>query len=69
MQNTDKSLSSVTVTLKSGRVITDDIYQLDLIEGWLDLTSEPDPISFEDCASVVDASGKDMLAEWRQWWR
>ncbi len=56
---------TVTVTLKNGTVITDELFQVDTVEKWLDLTSYSNPIAFEDCASVVDASGKDMLKDWR----
>ncbi len=59
------SKNIVTVTLRNGTVVTDELFQVDAVGKWLDLTNRSDgPFSFDECVSVVDTSGKDLLKEW-----
>lgn len=61
---TQTNKHTVTVTLKDGTVIKDDLFHVDIIEQWLDLIEHPHPINFDSCSSVVDALGNDLLKQW-----
>lgn len=55
----------VKVTLKNGKVLEDELFDVDLVEEFLSLTTIDRTVGFDECKSVVDvATGKDMLANW-----
>lgn len=59
-----KDLHHIKVTLKDGKVIEGELFQVDVIEKWLDFTESKHPILFEDCASIVNEMGQDLLNHW-----